>query len=93
MTNEQIVSYVRTEILPKLYVAEQGEEMTNPHSGQSCFLEPEAVALYEWIKGTDVALQGGFLPAAQEEIQIKKRYVICDYFRLMWPSEYSKLID
>ena len=93
MTSQQIIEYVRGEILPNLFLQEQGETMTNPYSGQSCFLEPEALALYEWIKGTDITLQSGMLTAAQEDVQVQKHHIICNYFRLNWPKEYSILID
>lgn len=56
-------------------------EVTNPFSGESCMLTPEAVAVYDTIKG---ALMMGNWTIVRQGI---------DWFIENFPSEYMILLD
>jgi hypothetical protein len=56
-------------------------EITNPFSGESCFLVPEAVAVYDTIKGAEVF----------GEYQIVRKGL--EWFRKYFPAEYYVLLD
>jgi len=55
------------------------QTVTNPFSGESCVLEPEAVAMYDYIKGCEIC--GTDFSDVMEEFI--KRY----------PEEYMILLD
>lgn len=57
------------------------EEITNPYSGQSCILTPDAIALYDYVKGCEMlenwkGLSEGLFVFAKH-----------------WPEEYMILLD
>jgi hypothetical protein len=56
-------------------------EITNPIMGGSCFLEPDAVAVYDSIKGAELI---------GEYEMVRKG---CDWFRKYFPKEYMILLD
>lgn len=64
-----------------LEVLDEGEWITNPFSGQKAFLEPDAVALYDVIKGFELF---GMVTKLRKGL---------DYFRKTWPEEYMVLLD
>lgn len=64
-----------------LEVLEKGETITNPFSGESVFLEPDAVALYDLIKGFEVL--GDY----------KNMQKALAHFSENWPDEYFTLLD
>lgn len=66
-------------IVPELVIGNAPEEVTNPFSGVSCLLEPEAVAVYDYIHGC-IALDDCYSDALR-------------YFREKWPKEYMILLD
>ena len=53
--------------------------VTNPYSGESCMLIPEAIAVYDFIKGAEMTGT-----SFHKEL---------DYFMRKWPSEYMTLLD
>jgi hypothetical protein len=57
------------------------EKVTNPYSGDSCELEPQGVALYDYIKGCE----------AME--LYSKMQVALTLFRKLYPDEYYTLLD
>jgi hypothetical protein len=59
----------------------ESEEITNPYSGQSCILVPEAIALYDYIKGCEVVGNGKGLSKG------------LSVFVKHWPKEYMILLD
>lgn len=56
-------------------------EVRNPYSGESCMLEPDAVAVYDVIKGAEFIND------------YKTMYKGLDWFRKYFPSEYMTLLD
>jgi hypothetical protein len=56
-------------------------EVQNPFSGESCMLTPEAVAVYDTIKGCEMM---GDYKTLQKGL---------DWFRQYFPSEYMTLLD
>lgn len=64
-----------------LQVFEKGETITNPFSGDSAFLEPEAVAIYDLVKGAEAL---GNYTLMQKALS---------YFSKNWPDEYFTLLD
>jgi hypothetical protein len=56
-------------------------EITNPFSGESCVLTPEAVAVYDTIKGAEMI---GDWTTIRQGI---------DWFIENFPSEYMTLLD
>lgn len=64
-----------------LEVDDKPEVVTNSFSGQSIELEPDAVALYDFIKGAEMLEDYGNM---QDAIQ---------YFASRWPKAYMVLLD
>lgn len=64
-----------------LEVFDKGEWIENPFSGAKVFLEPDAVAMYDLIKGLEIVED------------FKKLRKGLDYFRKTWPDEYMVLLD
>ena len=62
-------------------VGTQSETITNPFSGASCVLSPEAVAVYDTIRGCEML---------QDYKGLQKGL---DWFRRQYPSEYMILLD
>ena len=62
-------------------VGTQSETITNPFSGASCLLSPEAVAVYDTIQGCE---RFGDYKGLQKGL---------DWFRRQYPSEYMILLD
>ncbi len=65
----------------KLEVDDNPEVVTNPFSGQSIELEPDAVALHDFIRGAEMF---GDYEEMQNALQ---------YFAMRWPKEYMVLLD
>lgn len=63
------------------FVGTESEEVRNPYSGASCILTPEAVAVYDCIKGAEMV--GNY------RIVEKGLDWFCDRF----PDEYMILLD
>lgn len=64
-----------------LVLDEQPVEVRNPFSGESCMLTPEAVAVYDVIKGAEMI---GDWTTVRQGI---------DWFIDNFPSEYMTLLD
>ena len=62
-------------------VGTEAEMITNPFSGESCLLSPEAVAVYDTIRGCE--LFGDY-------VGVRKGL---DWFRKYYPTEYMVLLD
>ncbi|MCP3681877.1 MAG: hypothetical protein GY861_04230 [bacterium] len=56
-------------------------EVTNPYSGESCVLTPEAVAVYDVIKGAEML---GHYTEVRKGLR---------WFRKYYPAEYFTLLD
>ena len=71
-------------------VLEEGEEIQNPYSGEKVFLEPDAVAVYDSIKGAEYLAQG--IDDGGHPLWVKVREGL-DWFRKHYPKEYMVLLD
>ena len=69
------------ELFPDIFIGDEKEEVRNPYSGDSTMLEPEAVAVYDLIKGAEVL---GIWKIVQQG---------CDWFKQYYPKEYFVLLD
>ena len=56
-------------------------EVTNPFSGESCMLEPDAVAVYDTLKGAEMFGRYDLVEKG------------CAWFRKYFPNEYMILLD
>jgi hypothetical protein len=82
---ENLIQY---DWLNELEIFETSEIIKNPYSGEEVELLPEAVAVYDLIKGCELLLKN------QENAYISKQfYEALDYFRIQWPNEYMILLD
>tara|TARA_B100001939_G_scaffold22418_1_gene18267 strand:+ start:4860 stop:5093 length:234 start_codon:yes stop_codon:yes gene_type:complete len=69
------------DLFPDIFIGDEKEEVRNPYSGDSTMLEPEAVAVYDLIKGAEV-------------LGIWKIVRLgCDWFKQYYPKEYFVLLD
>lgn len=68
-------------LLSQLEFATKSETVTNPNSNESVFLEPRAVALYDFIIGCE-------LFRMHKEVVMAK-----ELFRKLYPTEYMILLD
>lgn len=73
MTDEKFIA--------QLKLRDEPETVTNPFSGESCELEPLAVALHDFIKGCEVT---------NNYLNFDRALSI---FRQRWPEEYMILLD
>jgi hypothetical protein len=64
-----------------IVVGSESEIVKNPFSGESCLLSPEAVAVYDTIKGCE--LFGDYAGVRKG----------LDWFRKHYPEEYMVLLD
>tara|TARA_R100000458_G_C8202763_1_gene192770 strand:+ start:512 stop:745 length:234 start_codon:yes stop_codon:yes gene_type:complete len=69
------------DLFPDIFIGDEKEEVRNPYSGDSTMLEPEAVAVYDLIKGAEVL---GIWKIVQQG---------CDWFKQYYPKEYFVLLD
>lgn len=91
---------VEKDILPNLVIYEQGEIVINSYSGESVFLEPKALALYDFIQGSHLLMDGNNLDTlisiyGKDELDkaIRKRNFALKYFKYNWFEEYIILLD
>ena len=69
----------------------EGETVTNPYSGISCTLCPDAVALFDFILGVNRSWQQGRNIGNEE---LTEYFLMArDIFRANWPKEFMLLID
>ena len=64
-----------------IFVGTESEIVKNPFSGESCLLSPEAVAVYDTIKGCELF---GDWQGVRKGL---------DWFRKHYPTEYMVLLD
>lgn len=64
-----------------IVIGTESETITNPLSGQSCLLSPEAVAVYDLCRGSE--LFGDYKTVRK----------CLDWFRKYYPEEYMILLD
>jgi len=68
-------------ILKDLQIGKEPEIVTNPYSKESVELCPEAVALYDFIRGCEISGHTDWF------------YMGRDVFIRNWPDEYTILLD
>ena len=71
-------------------VLEDPEVIKNPYSGESIELQPDAVAVYDCIKGAEYLAQG--IEDGGHPLWVKVRQGL-DWFREHYPKEYMVLLD
>ena len=71
-------------------VLEHPEVIKNPYSGESIELQPDAVAVYDSIKGAEFLAQG--IDDGGHPLWVKVREGL-DWFRKHYPKEYMVLLD
>jgi len=71
----------KAKLFSELIVGKNKETIANRFSGVTCELEPEAVALYDFIIG------------AERFGDCKGMALAIDIFRDNWPEEYMTLLD
>jgi hypothetical protein len=62
-------------------IRRESETIANPFSGEECLLEPDAVAVYDLIKGSE----------SVENYTVMQLGL--DWFRKYFPQEYMTLLD
>jgi len=68
-------------LMAELAIGTESETVTNPFSGESVELCPEAVALYDAIRGAEILGGSSNMDTA------------IDIFMRRWPEEYMILLD
>ena len=71
-------------------VLDHPEVIKNPFSGESIELQPDAVAVYDSIKGAEFLAQG--IDDGGHPLWVKVREGL-DWFRKHYPKEYMVLLD
>ena len=71
-------------------VLDHPEVIKNPYSGESIELQPDAVAVYDSIKGAEYLAQG--IDDGGHPLWVKVREGL-DWFRKHYPKEYMVLLD
>lgn len=80
-------------MLAGLEIPDHKQKITNPFSGETVWLVPEAVAIYDFVKGLEGVLSG--LPENHPfERSFSKAFSkALIHFRREWPEEYAVLLD
>jgi hypothetical protein len=73
----------------ELVIGSSPEMVTNHYTGESCELSPEQIAIYDFIKGSEVLIEVG---ATEGSILINFNQAL-KCFREQWPKEYLTLLD
>ena len=63
-------------------------EIQNPYSGQSCVLQPTAIAVYDAIKGAEMLAESSGKDSLYDTVRKG-----LDWFRKHYPKEYMVLLD
>ena len=82
MTNKEKI----LQQFPDLKILDKGEIIKNKFSDTECYLEPEAVALYDFIQGSELMVS---IFNWKPELM----YKAINLFRELWPTEYLILLD
>lgn len=83
MTRQKVPEWFNGEIY------EEGGEVTNPYSGCSCWLTPEELSMYDFIKGCEMLLSDN----AKSEYLIKSFYEGLWWFKDANYEAYMILLD
>ena len=74
-----------------LIILDEHEEVENPFTSEACMLSPEAVAVYDFIKGCELIINHDM--KNQLEPTIDAFHEALSYFREKWTNEYYLLLD
>jgi hypothetical protein len=91
-TNKFMKNKEKSKTLPNWFngeVYKEGAEVTNPYSGCSCYLNAEELSMYDFIKGSEMLLEGGF----REKNIVNSFYNAIDWFRIANEKAYMILLD
>lgn len=80
------------ELLDSLFISDEKETVINPYSGKSVELEPQAVALYDYIKGCEALIHSGTKELNGKNLSAQMGIGL-GIFMAKWPSEYFDLLD
>lgn len=72
-----------------LLIREDAELIENPYTQEKCLLVPEAVAVYDFIKGCEYLANLGSNVVRNSKLMGEALL----YFQEKWPEEYLKLLD
>jgi len=70
-------------ILDQLHIGTESETVKNPFSGESTVLEPTAVAVYDYLRGSE----------SMRMTNTSDFRRMLSFFRKNWGSEYMVLLD
>ena len=87
--SDAFISKGMVTILCDIYGNREPEEIKNPYSGEKVMLEPEAVAVYDCIKGAEHLAD----PNNGDDPRWETVRKGLDWFRKHFPKEYMKLLD
>ncbi len=88
------LSQKELDILKELKISDKHEVIVNSHSRASITLEPEAVALYDYIKGSEHIIN--FPEQFHIKLTVKdisQFKIALQLFRKLYPKEYQVLLD
>ena len=71
-------------------VLEHPEYLSNPFGGEKIEVQPDAVAVYDSIKGAEYLAQG--IEDGGHKLWVQVRQGL-DWFRKYYPKEYMELLD
>ncbi|MFL3663690.1 MAG: hypothetical protein ACJ04Q_06800 [Flavobacteriales bacterium] len=86
LTDEEI------QLFDNLQIFNYSEIIENPFTNEQVELVPEAVALYDFIIGAEMAANLTPIPSFSIELGIKSSFAKTMFYKL-WPKEYMKLLD
>lgn len=72
----------------ELWIGTEKEVVENPYTKVQHELEPEAVALYDFIKGQEISLNQKYSEKGQDMFVFA-----LGLFAKLWPTEYMDLLD
>lgn len=86
---EQKKPFTKTEqkLIDELAIGTVPEVVENPFSGVSVTLEPQGVALYDFIKGYEITIAQG------KTTNIRQFDMARGLFRKLYPNSYMELLD
>ena len=74
-------------------VGDKPEMVSNPYTGQSCELTPDAVATYDVLKGAEQVASMGIMSDEKTKEMWNTVRTGLDWFRANYPKEYMILLD
>ena len=88
----EVKEYKKRKLPFECEVLEQPEVIKNPFSGESVELPPDAVAVYDTLKGAELLASSQDIDDGGHPLWVKVRQGL-DWFRKNEPDAYMKLLD